>query len=105
MSAPGQGRQDSLIRQLQGTLKVRGQAAGTGTGVAFADVVVTDNLGTTSKQALGTHHAGGTYGADITVPVVLSTTTNTTTFRVNTRLGGNIPAGQTFFFDYWIWPA
>lgn len=97
----------SLIRQLQGKAValegVRGQATATGTGVSFADVTVTDNLGTATKRGGGWEHVGGTFTGDATFVRILSTTANTTTLRVITRLGGNITAGQTVLLDYWIW--
>jgi hypothetical protein len=83
----------------------KGQATITGTGASFADVTVTDNLGTSDKYALALHHEGGTYTSDVVICKVQSTATNTTTFRVLTRNVGNITLGETVFIDYEIWKA
>lgn len=94
-----------LVRQLQGTLSVRGQATITGTGAGFADVTVNDNLGTTAKLGLAIHHEGGTFTGDVLVLKLQSTTADTTTFRGLTRNAGNITLAQTVLIDYWVWPA
>lgn len=101
-----QGTIDSLDARLDALEIVsdaRGQVTATGTGVSFADVVVTDNLGTTTKRGGAWEHVGGTFTGDATFVRVLSTGTNTTTLRAITRLGGNIPVGQTVLVDYHVW--
>lgn len=95
------------IRQLQGALTLRGQGVVVGTGVAFVDLVVTDNLNTaTAKRAVATWDVpGGTFAADILEVFVQAKALNTTTIRAITKGGGNIVGPATVALNYWIWPA
>lgn len=82
---------------------VRGQATLTGAGSQAIDLAVTDNLGSATKRAIVTWALGGSFTTDAIVAGHTSSTTNTTTLRAQTRLGGNIPVGQTVLLNYEIW--
>lgn len=83
--------------------EVKGTDVAIGTGASFADVVITDNLGTTAKHAVAMQRLQGTFVADVVLARLQATTTNTTTIRVHTRLAGNITASQTIPISYHIW--